>query len=205
MTHRKAKESLHPVAIAFVVLIHLTAFACFKSGLAARWIEPLPGPIQFTDVPSTHVPKPEPTPTLPPELRTFRIVLPSQPFVPSTPDETTPATAGNVARSAHPIPPAPVAPRIVGPHALATRPNPQPDYPPISRRLGEQGSVILALLVEIDGHVAEARVDSSSGHARLDEAAVAHALKRWRFAPGTEDGVPVAAWHRVRVRFTLTP
>ena len=79
----------------------------------------------------------------------------------------------------------------------------QPDYPPTSRRLGEEGSVVLQVLVGADGAVKDGKVQTSSGFARLDEAALKHALRAWRFTPGTEDGVPVQTWHSVKVTFKI--
>ena len=79
----------------------------------------------------------------------------------------------------------------------------QPDYPPTSRRLGEEGSVVLQVLVGVDGKVQDGKVQTSSGFPRLDEAALKHALRAWRFTPGTEDGKPVTAWHSVKVTFKI--
>ncbi len=79
----------------------------------------------------------------------------------------------------------------------------QPEYPPTSRRLGEEGSVVLQVLVDTDGKVMDGKVQTSSGFARLDEAALKHALRAWRFTPGTEDGVPVQIWHSVKVTFKI--
>ena len=79
----------------------------------------------------------------------------------------------------------------------------QPDYPPTSRRLGEEGSVVLQVLVGTDGKVQDGKVQTSSGFPRLDEAALKHALRAWRFPPGTEDGKPVTAWHSVKVTFRI--
>jgi len=79
----------------------------------------------------------------------------------------------------------------------------QPDYPPTSRRLGEEGSVVLQVLVGVDGNVQDGKVQKSSGFPRLDEAALKHALRAWRFTPGTEDGAPVATWHSVKVTFKI--
>ena len=79
----------------------------------------------------------------------------------------------------------------------------QPDYPPTSRRLGEEGSVVLQVLVGVDGEVKDGKVQTSSGFERLDDAALKHALRAWRFTPGTEDGVPVQTWHSVKVTFKI--
>mgnify|MGYP003406633713 CR=1 FL=1 len=79
----------------------------------------------------------------------------------------------------------------------------QPEYPPTSRRLGEEGSVVLQVLVGPDGKVQDGKVQKSSGFPRLDEAALKHALRAWRFTPGSEDGNPVTTWHSVKVTFKI--
>jgi protein TonB len=74
----------------------------------------------------------------------------------------------------------------------------QEDYPPQSRRLGEEGVTVVRLLVNPDGSIADVQVAKSSGFSRLDETAV-RKLKRWRVNPGTENGKPVQMWMDLRV------
>ncbi len=81
--------------------------------------------------------------------------------------------------------------------------NQQPPYPTASRRLGEEGVVIVHVTIGRDGRVVSATLARSSGSARLDEAAVAHALARWRFTPALSDGTPVVAERDISVRFRL--
>ena len=57
-----------------------------------------------------------------------------------------------------------------------------PDYPMISRKRKEAGTVVL--LIDIaSGRVESVEVESSSGHSPLDESAV-RAVKEWRFDAG---------------------
>jgi periplasmic protein TonB len=79
----------------------------------------------------------------------------------------------------------------------------QPDYPTAARRLEFEGRVELRVLIGIDGRVKQAELRKTSGHPVLDEAAMAHALKKWRFKPATEDGVPVESWTVVPITFEL--
>jgi protein TonB len=67
-----------------------------------------------------------------------------------------------------------------------------PNYPAISRRLGEQGQVKLKVELDKTGRVTSARVVESSGYKRLDDAGLA-AVKSWRCNPATRDGKPVRA------------
>ncbi|NOT29528.1 MAG: TonB family protein [Planctomycetes bacterium] len=83
------------------------------------------------------------------------------------------------------------------------RDTPRPGYPRLSRRAGEEGSVLCRLHVGADGRVSEVEVVESSGHERLDRAAT-ETLVGWRFEPRREDGRPVAARILHRVTFRLS-
>jgi protein TonB len=78
----------------------------------------------------------------------------------------------------------------------------RPSYPATARRLGVQGTTLLAVYVTAEGRVAEVRVDQSAGHADLDDAAV-EAVRRWRFEPARRGTEPVAMWVRLPVEFRL--
>ncbi len=81
--------------------------------------------------------------------------------------------------------------------------NPKPPYPAISKRLGEVGRVVVRVYVGVDGRATEARVQRSSGFDRLDQLALETARDRWRYVPGTRNGVPEAAWLNVPIEFSL--
>ncbi len=147
--------------------------------------EPPPPPPEFEPPPPDYVPPPEISIDLP--------VTTSQTAITAVTDKKAPP----------PPPPPKVEKPTTLPKADPRRSNSKPDYPAASKRLGESGAVVLAMLVGEDGKVTEAKVDSSSGFPRLDEAAVKEAIRRWRFLPGTEDGKPKAMWHKVRVVFNL--
>lgn len=69
--------------------------------------------------------------------------------------------------------------------------NPLPPYPPISRRLNEQGTSLLSVFIGADGVPQRAELIKSSGFERLDKAALATAM-RWRYVPGKRGGVAEA-------------
>jgi protein TonB len=95
--------------------------------------------------------------------------------------------------------PAPVTPPIFNADYLE---NPPPAYPPLARRLGEQGRVILRVLVSAEGRAAEVQVRTSSGHPRLDEAA-RDAVRRWKFVPARRGPEAVRAWVLIPISFKL--
>lgn len=80
--------------------------------------------------------------------------------------------------------------------------NPKPLYPTVSRRLGEQGTVMLRVFVTIAGEPAQIELKSSSGFPRLDRSALS-AVRSWKFSPATRGDHAVDAWVLVPIRFTL--
>jgi len=121
------------------------------------------------------LPAPTPAP-IPPALSGTQHAKPS----------TAPPTAA--------FPPRPVA-------GLAT--NPPPTYPPDARARGEQGRVIVRVVVGADGLPQTVGLAVSSGYPLLDRAAL-RAVRRWRFVPAERDGKPVAAVIDVPIAFHLS-
>ncbi len=80
--------------------------------------------------------------------------------------------------------------------------NPKPPYPPISRRLNEQGKSIIRVQIGIDGLPQKAEIAKSSGYDRLDQAAMATVM-RWRYVPGKRNGVPEEMWFNVPINWVL--
>lgn len=80
--------------------------------------------------------------------------------------------------------------------------NPAPSYPAISRRLGEQGKVIVRVLIGKDGKPQQGDIHQSSGYTRLDQAAL-RAVMGWRYVPGQRDGLAQDMWFNVPINFAL--
>ncbi|MBF4992192.1 energy transducer TonB [Methylophilus sp. QUAN] len=81
--------------------------------------------------------------------------------------------------------------------------NPAPEYPRLSKRAGEEGKVLMKVLVSPDGRPESVDVVSSSGFERLDKAAV-NAVTQWRFVPGRKGDKTVSAYVNVPLSFSLT-
>ena len=81
--------------------------------------------------------------------------------------------------------------------------NPKPAYPPMSRRLGEEGKVVLHVRVSAQGQPLAVDIKQSSGFPRLDEAARS-AVERWRFVPARQGNEPVETNILVPLNFTLS-
>jgi len=105
------------------------------------------------------------------------------------------------------VPPPAPAPAIVLPvvppsFSASYLENPAPVYPPLSRRVGEQGKVMLRVLVSAKGTADTVELRASSGSSRLDDAAL-ESVKHWRFVPARQGDQPVAAWVLVPITFSL--
>lgn len=101
-------------------------------------------------------------------------------------------------------PPVAVAPPPVIPPRFDAQylDNPAPSYPSLSRRLREQGTVMLRVYVQATGLPEDIELKQSSGHARLDEVAL-NTVKRWRFVPARQNDTAVAGWVVVPITFSL--
>ena len=80
--------------------------------------------------------------------------------------------------------------------------NPKPVYPHTSRRLREQGKVVLRVRVTPSGLAERVEIKQSSGFQRLDQAAE-DVVGRWRFVPARRGDEAIAAWVLVPISFNL--
>lgn len=80
--------------------------------------------------------------------------------------------------------------------------NPAPPYPRVSKRLGEQGTVVIRVFINAQGRAEQAEIRSTSGYARLDDSALT-SVQSWRFVPGQRNGATEAMWFNVPIRFVL--
>lgn len=146
-------------------------------------------------------PTPAPTPTpAPPVIATEPAAepAPAPMAVPPPPVQAAPAPAEAPAPAA----PQPPAVRSIPASAVGYLDPPAPVYPLASRRLGEQGEVLLKVEIGADGRARQVLVARSSGSPRLDGAALA-AVRAARFNPYAENGVPLVVWTTVPIRFEL--
>ena len=147
---------------------------------------------------SQKVPSPVPNIKCPARCQSSRLQPKSSQEAPSST-----ITATNAPPKA--APPPPKADVIIPPKVNPRNPISQPEYPTMSRRLGEEGVVVLLLTVDEDGRVTAATLDTSSGFERLDEAAVKEAMRPrlWRFIAGTVNGKAAGMQFKFAVRFKI--
>ena len=203
-SHNGGRNTGRMAILAVIVGIHVALVVAINTSLSTVILDRLPPLIKAEII--EEIVKDEEPPPPPPTVETPPPYVPPPDIVIDLPTATKgPTTALVVSDKPRPVAPPP-PPKTV---KKAPEIDPkfkrrfQPDYPPTSRRLGEEGSVVLQVLVGTDGKVQDGKVQTSSGFPRLDEAALKHALRAWRFTPGTEDGKPVTAWHSVKVTFRI--
>jgi len=125
---------------------------------------------------------------------------PSAPSAPSSP--AAPASAPEAAAA----PVTPAAPMIRPPvitSGVQYLTAPQPVYPAAARRRGDEGEVLLRVLINAQGGVEQIALERSSGIASLDQAA-REAVQRARFQPYVEQGRALPAYVVVPIKFQLT-
>ena len=215
-----------------VVTLHVAALWALQSGLMRKAAEiiipaevlsefltpqppapPAPPTPPAPPPPKPAPPKPAPTPPKPavakpapaPAPMPLAIADPAPaPAAPTGVLEPQPAAQPAPAPAATaPAPSAPPGPAVVQPSSDASHlNNPKPVYPAVSKRLGEQGKIVLRVLIGTDGTPQKIEVKQSSGFERLDRQAV-DTVSRWRFVPGTRNGVPEAMWYLQPINFVL--
>jgi len=206
-----ASPALNRRGLVLVVALHAIVFW----GLLQMKLIALPAPLAVLSVsllapPEVIQPQPEIVPPRPKPVQRRPAPLP-QPVQLAAPVESPAPTPIAVAPAPTIQAPAPLqAPVVAAPVVAPTQPrfdadyldNPKPAYPAISRRLAEQGRVVLRVHVEADGRAAEVQLHSSSGSPRLDQSAL-DTVRRWKFVPARLGREPTAAWVLVPIAFTL--
>lgn len=201
--------------IVTVLMLHAAALWALQSGLLRRTVELLIPAQVLVDMatpetPTPPQPKPQPSPrpqtVAPPRPTPLAVATASAQPSADAPAPVAPSTEAAVERpviAAAPSVATPAPPKLVLPTSDADYlNNPKPPYPPASRRLGEQGKVVIRTLIGADGVAQEASIHQSSGFDRLDQAALVTARK-WRYVPGMRAGVAEAMWFNVPFTFVL--
>jgi protein TonB len=80
--------------------------------------------------------------------------------------------------------------------------NPAPPYPALSKRMGEEGKVVLRVSVSPQGTADSVEIRTSSGSPRLDESAQ-RTVRNWKFVPARRGDAPVQSWVLVPIIFKL--
>ncbi len=226
MTHNGATRIDNPpwIALGLVLCAHLAVFAALRSQPQSVPVETIPEPIMISLLtepqaapqqptpPPVSIEKPQKTIKKPVKAPVSKPVVPvikqaNQPIAPPVEQTALPALSTNspaVAESVtKPISKPTDTQTFQSPSFNAAYlNNPAPNYPSISRRLGEEGLVLLHVQVTADGTADSVALQTSSGSDRLDQAAL-EAVKKWQFVPAKRGEQSVSASVVVPVRFSI--
>lgn len=212
----------HAIIAANVLLFHIAALWALQTGLLRRAVEIIvpaeilsefiePAPPKAAPAPPAPQLKPVPTPAptpitrpAPPPPLAEPAPAANAPLLAPAPAAPAPSAAPATATAAAtPAAAPPGPPKVELPSSDAQYlQNPKPPYPALSKRLGEQGKVVVRVLIGVDGTAQKAEIQQSSGFERLDQAALGTVL-RWRYVPGKRGGMPEAMWFNVPINFVL--
>jgi protein TonB len=218
-------EKLSRTSLLIVVFVHIAVFIALVSIAPTVPQIKIPAKPMMVSLVTSPAPEPELVPLLPTPPKPEPVIKKQKPkpIVKQTPEPQpvvaeqpvvteqapaaiTPETPAVVAKAPEVAAPkeVPIAePKIEPPRfGAAYLENPAPAYPSQSRRIGEEGRVLLRVLVSDKGDAAGVEVDSGSGSERLDQAAL-NAVKKWRFIPAKRDNKPISAYVIVPIKFSL--
>lgn len=205
-----AAHRISPAGIAAIVAAHVAVLAL----LASLDVVPLPAPLASLMVqvlppapPAPEVAPPRPQPVeRKPVPRPTPAPVKQQPVLAAQTEAPSPAYEVPTVKEAPPAPapPAPPAPAAVTQARFDADylQNPAPIYPSLSRRMGEEGKVVLRVFVEPNGRPSQIEVKTGSGSPRLDQAAQ-EAVWRWKFVAARRGDEAIGAWVLVPIVFNL--
>ena len=79
---------------------------------------------------------------------------------------------------------------------------PKPRYPMVSRKLGEEGTVLVKGCIEENGSIRNVEIINGSGHARLDAEAI-ETVRRWTFSGSNQKSKKIISCYRIPIQFVL--
>jgi protein TonB len=191
-----------------IIILHLVFFWALKQGLVRAGIQviqdyaimdlpPPPPPPEDLDEPPPPPPVDVPPPVVPPPL----IELPAF-------EGPSNAISAQVKETPRPQPQTPARQVQITPPSLRAKGDRiqaaiDACYPSASRRLSEEGRVVVTVTVGADGKAGTTTVTQSSGFPRLDSAASQCVLRRLPFNPGKRDGQAVESQASLPIVFKL--
>jgi periplasmic protein TonB len=181
--------------------IHVAVIALLLAARTSVTSPPAPIRVSIIDAPQQAVPEME-TVTKPRlDQPTLHVPQPEVATMDDTPSNTAPIAAipSSTSSRSEALTPAVTQPVFDADYLN----NPVPNYPPLAKRMREQGMVLVRVLVSSEGLPDQVELKRSSGSVRLDEAAL-NVVKKWRFVPARRGNEAVPAWVVVPVSFSLT-
>ena len=206
------------LGIGLVILFHVVMVYALINGLAREIMQVIQKPLETKIVEEVKPPPPPPdTPPPPPP----KLLAPPPPFVPppevqvqqpvvqnnaiaavsnvKPESNAKPTSVQQPVETAKPAPPA-ATPAVIDFKQAGCK----PEYPRASLRNEETGTVLLAVLVGVDGSVSDVKIEKSSGFKGLDNAVKNHLMAGGcKHKPGTVDGKPQQSWTKVNYVWSL--
>lgn len=216
------------VPLTLILLLHAGFFYALQIGLLQPPAQTAQNEVLVRLITAVPAPQPAPEPAPKPTPKTLPVIkkplprplakpapvpavvpapAPAEQAITLPAAEPQPAAAEPSASAAREAPSAPVATAAPAlPKTLSSGVEylqaPQPEYPLLARRKGEEGKVVLRALINLKGRPEQVEIQTSSGSPRLDEAA-RQAVLRAVFKPHLEDGKPVMVYAIVPIKFQL--
>jgi protein TonB len=182
LTYADARSKSLPrtAAIIVVVALHVAMFYALSTGMGSiTLLKPIKDtvavfiPLEKPPTPQPKIAPPKVTQqAAPTELTPTPVETPILPDLPPVAESD-----GGITTDAAPTNEGASAP----PNSFTIKHRVDPPYPSASRRAGEQGTVLLTIVIGQDGRPLDISVARSSGYAALDESAV-NAVRQWRFS-----------------------
>ena len=189
---------------AVVIGIHVVFAMALIAGTAVKYVPQFEQLLQTELIKPEDQPPPKEPPPPPPDFKPPNVAPPPSLDIPTFVGP--PAQAAIT--TAKPVEPVKAAPLAIIQARVAKGSNLgeacSSYYPSASRRLSEEGSVVLLVYIAPNGRVSETKVETSSGIARLDEAAEKCVKAQGRFEPQRVGAEPVGSWQRMKWTWRLT-
>ncbi len=190
-----------------IIVLHIGFFWALKQGLVRSGMQliedfsimdlpPPPPPPEDLEEPPPPPPVDVPPPVVPPPLIDLPTFEGPSTAITARVEEKPPRTQPQAPRQSQ-LTPARIKARS---DRIAAAIN--ACYPSASRRLSEEGRVMLTITIDAAGKVGAMSVSQGSGFARLDGAAEC-VIRRLPFEPGKRDGQPVESQATLPIVFKL--
>jgi periplasmic protein TonB len=200
------KLSRHAIVAIVVIGVHVVMVTGLVIATAIKYAPQLRDMIESKLIQHEEEEKPKEPPPPPPDFKPPPVQTP----LVDLPIVAGPPPPAAIVRPAEPVKEAPAkaAPPPITPVRVAKGVNLgdlcEPYYPSASRRLSEEGSVVLLVYVGPNGRVSETKVETSSGIARLDEAAEKCVKAQGKFEPQKVGSEAVGSWQRMKWTWRLS-
>lgn len=197
---RKEMTPERIAGIGFVAVLHVIVLWAIVAGLLQR-IPKTPPPKEIT---GTFLPVKPVTPPPAPKMPVVTVDDPVTASVPKPIIDIKDDTPTRTDAKPTPIPLTPSTPAVADTPAMGiAATHTIPPYPMLERRLGEQGTVTLRLMISPQGVITGAEVVKSSGYPGLDQGAITWVMAHWKYKPAVQNGSPVASQTTAAVMFSL--